>query len=294
MTGAVGVDVGGTYVKAVRREVDGTVEEHARHPTPSSPEALVALAGDMAAALGPGLAVGVALAGLVDTDEGVLVWGPHLPGEHVAVGGPLSRRLGVDVVVDNDANLAALAEHRQGAARGTGTALMLTLGTGIGLGIIAHGRILRGRGHAGEVGHVTVDEGGEDCSCGRRGCWETKVSGRSLETRAEMVLGEGKGAADLMGAARAGDPSAVASLGEAGSWLAVGIEALVLVFDPDIVVVGGAAARGGDLLLEPVRRRVAGTEGAMHRHPTPVVAGILGPDAGAIGAAILAAEETEQ
>lgn len=292
MRGAVGVDVGGTYVKAVRRGEDGHVEERTRRPTPASPDGLIDLVGDLAESVGAGLTVGVGLAGLVDQPRGVLVWGPHLPGEDLEVGDRLSQRLGVPVVVDNDANLAALAEQRQGAARGRKAAVMLTLGTGIGMGLIVDGRIFRGRGHAGEVGHVTVEAGGEECACGRRGCWETKVSGRRLEADAVAVLGPGREAGDLVEAARARNEAAVASLSEAASWLAVGVEALVLALDPDIVVVGGAAAQGGDTLLEPIRRRLAGTEGAKRRHLTPVVAGILGPDAGAIGAAICAAEET--
>lgn len=289
---AVGVDVGGTRIKAVRLEEDH-VAERAEVDTPDRPTDILSTVADLATALGEGLPVGVGLAGLVDFDTGTLVWGPHLPGEDVAVARPLRTRLGVDVAVDNDANLAALAESRLGAAVGADPVVMLTLGTGIGMGIVISGRVFRGRGFAGEVGHVTVEPGGEPCACGRRGCWETRVSGGRLDAEARRLLGPGASAPELVQAAGADDPPAVAALAEAARWLAVGIEALALVLDPAIVVVGGAAARAGDLLLEPARKRLEGTEGGRHRRSLPLVAGILGADAGAIGAAILAGEEQQ-
>jgi glucokinase len=199
----------------------------------------------------------------------------------------------VAVTVDNDANLAALAESRMGVAAGLDPMIMLTLGTGIGMGIIISDRIYRGRGFAGEVGHVTVEPDGQPCACGRRGCWETRVSGRLLDAEARRLLGPGASAADLVETARAGDSPAIEALAEAGRWLAVGVEALALAMDPAMVVVGGAAARAGDLLLGPARTRLEATEGARHRKSLPLVAGILGADAGAIGAAILAGEEQQ-
>lgn len=287
---AVGVDVGGTRIKAVRLVHDRVVDR-AEVDTPATPDGIVAAVARLGAALGAGLPLGVGLAGLVNVREGRLVWGPHLPGEDVAVAEPLRKRLGVNVTVDNDANLAALAESRVGVAVGLDPVIMLTLGTGIGMGIIITGRIYRGRGFAGEVGHVIVDPDGEPCACGRRGCWETRVSGRRLDGEARRLLGAGACAVDVVEAAEAGDPRAIEALADAGRWLAAGVEALALALDPAIVVVGGAAARAGDLLLGPARTRLEGTEGARHRRSLPVEAGILGADAGAIGAAILAGEE---
>lgn len=287
---AVGIDIGGTSMKGVRLE-DGRVVERAARPTPRAAADLVDAVGSLARALGKGMPVGVGAAGLVDHTGGVLVWAPHLPGENLELAGPLVARLAVPVVVDNDANLAALAEHRLGAAAGANPVLMVTLGTGIGLGIVLGGDIFRGRGHAGEAGHVTVDPHGEVCACGRRGCWETLVSGARLDRDARRLLGTGSSASDLVAAARGGDEAALKALAEAGHWLARGIEALVLVFDPATVVVGGAAASAGDFLLDPVRERLARTEGASHRDPVLLTTGILGSDAGAVGAAICAAEE---
>lgn len=287
---AVGIDIGGTSMKGVRLE-DGRVVERAARPTPRAAADLVDAVGSLARALGKGMPVGVGAAGLVDHTGGVLVWAPHLPGENLELAEPLVARLAVPVVVDNDANLAALAEHRLGAAAGANPVLMVTLGTGIGLGIVLGGDIFRGRGHAGEAGHVTVDPHGEVCACGRRGCWETLVSGARLDRDARRLLGTGSSASDLVAAARGGDEAALKALAEAGHWLARGIEALVLVFDPATVVVGGAAASAGDFLLDPVRERLARTEGASHRDPVLLTTGILGSDAGAVGAAICAAEE---
>ncbi len=288
MTMTVGLDVGGTAVKGVLRRPDGTVEKRDRRPTPATVGGIIDVVEEMARSLEPGSPVGVGVAGLVDHRRGVLVWAPHLPGEDVPLAGPLAERLGVPVVVDNDANLAAVAEHRQGAAAGAASVVMITLGTGIGMGIVLDGAIYHGRAHAGEVGHVTVEPGGRPCACGRRGCWETTVSGRRLDADAVSILGEGATAADLVAAARRGHDGAQASLLAAASWLARGVETIVLALDPEVVVVGGAAAEAGDLLLEPIRRQLAGTEGAGHRAPTTVAAGILGSEAGAIGAAIRA------
>lgn len=287
------MDVGGTRIKAVRLVADRVVGRAERN-TPATAEEVVAAIAELAQSLGEGDPLGVGLAGLVDVETGTLVWGPHLPGEGVAVAEPLRRRLDVEVTVDNDANLAALAESRIGAAAGADPVVMLTLGTGIGMGIVICGQIYRGSGFAGEVGHVTVDPGGDRCACGRRGCWETRVSGRRLDAEARRLLGDAASATDLVDAARAGVTGALEVLADAGRWLAVGVEALVLALDPAVVVVGGAAAGAGDLLLGPARARLESTEGAHHRRSLALTAGILGADAGAIGAAIRAGEEQKQ
>lgn len=292
MTLSVGVDVGGSFIKAVAWD-GANVPDRLKLPTPASPTDIVDTVDELVRSLGNRVPVGIGLAGLVDHRRGVLVWAPHLPGEEVEVTKPLAFRLGVPVVADNDANMAALAEHRRGAAVGAESMIMITLGTGIGMGFIVDGRIYRGRAHAGEVGHVTVQRAGRACSCGRRGCWETMVSGRRLDEDARSILGEAAAASDLVEAALAGNSEAKTLLTEAGVWLARGLETIALALDPHVIVVGGAAAQAGDLLLGPVRERLGKTEGAGHRDPPEVIAGILGPDAGAIGAAIMAADEEE-
>lgn len=286
----VGVDVGGSYVKGVLRRPDGSIAARDRLGTPRRPGGLVDAVAGLAESLGSGLPLGVGVAGLVDQGSGRLVWAPHLPDEDLDVAGELVVRLGVPVMVDNDANLAALAEHRQGAGVGTETMVLLTLGTGIGMGLVVDGEVVRGRAHAGEVGHITVDPEGAPCPCGRIGCWETKVSGRRLDADARRLLGEGAVGADLTPAAHAGDAGALGALTEAARWLAGGVETIVLTLDPEMVVVGGAVV-ADDLLLDPVREALAVTEGAGHRQPCLVTPGILGGDAGAVGAAIGIAEE---
>lgn len=288
----VGVDVGGTFVKAVRLDPNRDVVARALEPTPDVPSAILDVVASVATQLGPGLPLGLGLAGLVDHEAGQLVWAPHLPGTAVGFRDPLRARLGVPVTVDNDANMAALAEHRLGAGQGADHMLMITLGTGIGMGAILGGRVYRGRGHAGEVGHITIDTNGDHCACGRKGCWETKVSGSRFGADARELLGADTRAEDLVEAALGGDSKAIERITEAGEWLAVGLETLVLVFDPDVIVIGGAAAGAGDLLLDPVRRRLSVTEGAGHRPLAKIVPSVLGPEAGAIGAAIAAMEET--
>lgn len=291
MTATVGIDVGGGTIKGVRRSATGATEDRHQEPTPATPvEILDAVAG-LARRLGAGLPLGVGLAGLVDHREGSLVWAPHLPGESVAVARLLAERLGARPAVDNDANLAALAEHSALGGKGSGTTALITLGTGIGMGLVVDGKVFHGRRHAGEVGHVTVRSDGRLCACGRHGCWETEVSGRRLDADAVEVLGMGKSAPHLVAAAREGNPDAAARLRDAATWLALGVEAMVLGLDPDVVVIGGAVSQAGEMLLEPIRRRLARTEGAAHRETTDVRAGILGPYAGALGAAMAAGSQ---
>jgi glucokinase len=223
---------------------------------------------------------------------------------------PLADRLreGFDlpVVVDNDGNAAAWGEHRFGAGRGASEMLMVTVGTGIGGGLVTGGRLFRGaHGFAAEIGHIIVEPNGPLCGCGNRGCWEQVASGRAIgrmgraagAEHPESLLVElaGGDPASVHGpvvteAARRGDPMAVEILSEVGRRLGEGIAGLVNVLDPELVVVGGGASQAGDLLLEPARRAFdASVEAVDHRPRVPLVAAALGNDAGAIGAADLAA-----
>lgn len=249
-------------------------------------------------------AIGLGAAGLVRWPEGCLVWGPNVAGREIPFRDLLVSRFGLPTVVDNDANLAALAESRIGAARGHDHVLLVTLGTGIGGGIVIDGKIFRGHSYAGEVGHMTVDVGGPRCTCGQQGCWETFASGRRLDQMARDETATeptgltarlaGQSAATgfhLTEAALRGDIHAGRALQEMGSWLGIGLANLVVILDPEIIVVGGGAARAGDLLLDPARRSLlAALEGAVFRSPTPLVAAELGEDAGMVGAGLAAAE----
>ncbi len=312
---SVGIDLGGTKCLAVA--LDGTtVVDEAQVPTPVGAEAIL----DAMAAVtldvvsdgtggvgGTPIAVGVGAAGLVDR-AGVLRFAPNLRGvDGLAVRAELERRLGLPVVVDNDATCATWAERQMGAAVGMDDVVVVTLGTGIGGGIVAGGRLARGaNGFAGEVGHMVVVKGGPACPCGKRGCWERFASGSGLGRLAREAAEGGRAGAVLAlaggdpeavrgehvsAAARAGDAEACEVLAELGWWVALGLANLANLLDPEAFVVGGGLATLGDLLFDPIRAAFATLlEGAAFRPPIPILPASLGPRAGAIGAACLAAE----
>lgn len=304
---AVGVDIGGTKLLAGLVGPDGDVLARRRLRTPPEGGAAVAAAVvDIVRELwedagsGP-LPVGVGAAGLVDLD-GTVRYSPNIPGwEHTPLRAELAAALGVEVRVDNDANTAAWAEARVGAGKSArDSLLMLTVGTGVGGGLVHAGELVRGRhGLAGEFGHVVVREGGPVCACGNRGCLEAMASGGAIARVAREGLARGErsvleGVADPSGkdvtrAAHDGDDFAVAVLAECGFWLGVGIASLVNALDPEVVVVGGGAMQAGELLLEPARAACsARVLGAGHRKMPLVVPAALGDDAGMVGAALLA------
>lgn len=302
----VGVDLGGTKCLAVGVE-EGRIVEERRVPTPVGGaallDALTLVAADMEGA-GPVVGVGVGAPGLVNR-AGVLRFAPNLPGVvELAIGGELAARLGVPVRVDNDATCAAWGERQAGAARGYDDVVLVTLGTGIGGGIVAGGQLIRGaNGFAGEIGHMVVDPAGPPCPCGRQGCWERFASGAGLGRlggiaaeagRARRVLDlAGGDAAAVRGehvttAAAEGDAEATAILAELGWWVALGLANLANVFDPEVFVLAGGLVKAGDLLLGPVRTAFAeALTGGGHRPDVPVIGAGLGERAGALGAALL-------
>jgi glucokinase len=256
------------------------------------------------AAGSPIAGVGVAAAGFVDASGRRVMFAPHLPWQGEDVRDRLADRWGVPVTLDNDANGAAVAEWTYGAARGARSAVMVTMGTGIGGGIIIDGRLVRGaNGMAGEFGHMQVVPGGEACECGGHGCWEQYSSGNALvrfarERMAEQpsVLEEATGGnPDLVtgpmvtAAAEDGDLVARQAFASVGDWLGVGVANLVAAFDPEVVVIGGGVSAAGDRLLDPARTAlVRSLVGAAHRQIPPLLAAQLGPEAGLVGAAELA------
>jgi glucokinase len=249
-------------------------------------------------------AVGAGIAGLVRFSDGVFVWGPHLPGANIPIRQILEDEFRVPAVVDNDANAAALAELHYGAARGRKDVLLVTLGTGIGGAIIADGQVYRGSSFAGEWGHMLYQENGLQCDCGKRGCWETVASGPALarlgkefislnpEGQLARVLGQGDFTAKTITAsADAGDETARGLVSQVGAALGRGLCSLIAVFDPELVVVGGGLGSVGESLLGPARRVAADAiHGGSYRPLPPIVVAELGPESGAIGAALLAAE----
>lgn len=292
----IGVDIGGTKVLATAVSSAGIVRGTAVRTTPGRnvaaslvEDALTEAVQELAGARRVG-AIGIAAAGFVDAQGERVRFAPHLPWRDEGVRARLAERWSAPVVLDNDANCAARAELSHGAVGAAESAVVITLGTGIGGALILDGAVMRGyNGMAGEYGHMQVVPDGRPCECGGTGCWEQYCSGKALTRFVREQGVEDLAGPEITDAARAGDPVALAAFAAVGEWLGVGIANTVAAFDPEIVVVGGGLSSAGDLLLEPTR--VALREslvGAAHRTVPPVVRAALGPEAGAIGAADLA------
>ncbi len=318
---AFGVDIGGTKVLGIALDASSTVVAEARVATPRGrgrddgadvANAVVEVVAQLDAAMGTGSGgsaggappVGVGAPGMVDR-KGRLRFAPNLPqGQgvdwRVLIGERLTDRR---VVIENDANFAMLAELRLGAANGFRHVVMVTLGTGIGGGIVVDGQVQVGaHGFAGEIGHMVVDPAGPPCPCGRRGCWERYASGGGLGLLAreaalagklpgvvalsggdpESVRGE-----DVTAAALSGDVDARRVVEEVGWWVGFGLANLACVLDPECFVLGGGLVGVGDLLLNAARRAYADlVEGGSSRPETVIVPAVLGERAGAVGAAL--------
>ena len=305
----VGVDIGGTKVLAGVVDREGRVSATALRTTPGrrgvtrqAEDAMVAAIQESAAGR-PVAGVGIAVAGFVDPAGERVMFAPHLPWQGEPLRDLLEHRLGCPVLLDNDANCAARAEVHHGAVRGAGSALMITMGTGIGGALLLDGRVLRGaNGMAGEFGHMQVVPGGQACECGRTGCWEQYSSGNALVRNARTLMAEQPSVlAETSGgrpervtgpmvtaAAEEGDLVARQAFASVGDWLGVGTANLVAALDPEVVVVGGGVSAAGDRLLDPARAALRRTlVGAAHRRIPELVAATLGPRAGMIGAALL-------
>lgn len=255
-------------------------------------------------------AVGLGIPATIDHEKGVAISAVNLPLDNLPIRQLAGERTGLPVFVDNDANVAALAEHLYGAARGAENAVMLTIGTGIGGGLILGGEVYRGASGAGaELGHTVIEADGPECqgNCPGRGCVETLASGTALgregraaaEREPDSVLGrmladgheiDGKAVTE---AALNGDPPARAVFGLIGHRLGVALTSFANIFEPEVIVIGGGVIAAGDLLLDPARRELeARALPPMNR--TPVVPAELGSDAGMIGAAAMARIELER
>ena len=248
-------------------------------------------------------AVGFGIPSLMDRDRAVSLACVHLPLDGVPFRDLMSERLDLPVVVDNDANCALLAEARAGAAQGTRDALMLTLGTGIGGGILADGQVYRGAGGAGELGHTVVELDGDPCTCGSRGCLETVASGSAIAqagadaatAEPQSALGRAKAAGkEITGPlvtelAGEGDAAAIEVLARAGRKLGAGLASLANAFGPEVIVIGGGASAAGELLLAPAREELKRRALGPNRE-VRVVAAHFGDEAGMLGAALIALE----
>lgn len=306
----VGLDIGGTKMLGVAVDGAGSVVAEQRRESTAGFARVLAVAAEMIAAIGndagsPPAAVGVGIAGLVDND-GALRYGPNIPDVVLApVRAELSKQTKLPVVVDNDANAAAWGEVAVGAAAGARHVLMVTLGTGIGGGMVLDGDVYRGaNGFAGEIGHFTVERDGPMCACGERGHWEAIASGNALGrmARAEVVAGRGAAVLAAAGgdvsmvegrsvgtAAGGGDSEALALIGRYADNVALGLAGLANILDPERIVIAGGLVAMGDLLFAPLREAFARqVEGVDYRPVIPILPAALGERAGAIGAALMA------
>jgi glucokinase len=308
---AIGIDIGGTKIAAGVVDGAGNVLARSRAQTPSHspPEVEDAIAAVVAelSHRHPVRAVGIGAAGFVDITGSDVLFAPHLAWRNEPLREAVSRRVGLAVRVDNDANAAAWAEFRFGAGRGEEHLLCITLGTGIGGGLILGGQIYRGRyGLAGEFGHQQVVPGGHVCKCGNRGCWEEYASGNALAREARALAVDDADAAREMlsraqgdiakitgqviaDAAAAGDEAAIGLLADIGHWLGIGMANLAAALDPGMFVVGGGVSDAGDLLLDPAREAFRQTlTGRGFRTEARIQRARLGAEAGMVGSADLA------
>ncbi|WP_151524102.1 ROK family glucokinase [Serinicoccus kebangsaanensis] len=314
MSICVGVDIGGTKI-AASAVTGGVIVEQALRETPAqAPDDIVQAVGDVVRELQDRLgperpveAVGVACAGFIDRAGDVVVFAPNLAWRDEPLRARLEEVTGLPVVLENDANAAAWGEFRFGAARDVEEMVLITLGTGVGGGIVVDGELVRGsHGMGAEVGHMRVVPDGHRCGCGNKGCWEVYASGSALVREAQDLVAGGSphaGAlADASGGdpravtgvmvtevAQAGDPAARELLEDIGRWAGEGLASLAAILDPGLMVIGGGVSAAGDLVLVPARAAFArNLTGRGHREVTPVVLAQLGNDAGMIGAADLA------
>lgn len=311
----IGVDIGGTKIAAGVVSEDGSLVATTRRQTAASdPGAIETEVTDAVRELRERhdvTAVGVAAAGFVDTVAGVVLFAPNLAWRDEPLQADLAERIGLPVVIENDANAAAWGEFTFGTARDVDDAVLVTVGTGLGGGIVVDGRLLRGHvGIGGELGHVRVVPDGIRCGCGNRGCWEQYASGSALERQArELVESRSIYAGRLVElcggdpdalrgrmvtqAAAEGDPAAVELLADLGTWLGEGMASIAAVLDPALFVVGGGVVDAGDLLIGPARTALGRQlTGRSHRPGIGVEPATLGNRAGMIGAADLARSRT--
>lgn len=294
MSITIGVDVGGTKILAGAVDESGAIMETVRKdsPTKDYPDLIATMieAVKEVAAHWPDReisAVGVGIAGQV-TYDGQVLSSPNLGIECAPVRADMEAGLGMPVRVENDATVALYGEFRGGAGRGEDYLLLITVGTGIGMGLIADGKVYRGKNSlSGEAGHQILIPDGRECPCGRKGCWERYGSGTALASYVEHF-----GSPDAMlAAAQAGDAHAVEGYATIGKWLGLGIANLCAVLDPGKVVIGGGVCEAGELLLGPLREEFnACLTGQEQRPEIPIVVAELGEQAAVLGAALFAAE----
>ncbi|GAA4173441.1 ROK family glucokinase [Gryllotalpicola koreensis] len=307
---AIGIDIGGTKVAGALVDEDGTIVRQDRKPTPAGDsEALKQVVVDMINELADGtdaVAAGVAAPGFIDATGSIVYYTPNVPWRHEQLRHAIEPKVGVPVIIENDANAAGWAEFRFGAGRLSTDMVMLTIGTGVGGAIVANDHLFRGGfGAAGELGHMRIVPNGLPCGCGANGCIEQYGSGRALQRYANTLadaggIGQklaevrskngdylhGKDIGDLIDE---DDPGALQALRQLGDWLGQACASFAAILDPQVFVFGGGVASAGEKLLAPVRQAFLQTLPARGYHPEPEfkIAELVN-DAGVVGAADVA------
>lgn len=316
----LGIDLGGTFVKAALVDRDRRLLAKTTVPTQveSGPDGVMAVmvnaADELLARAGLDrrdvLAAGIGAPGPMNWKTGVVFLPPNLPGwRNVPLAEEMERRLGVPCYVENDANAACYGEHWSGAGRGVGNMCLLTLGTGIGGGIVVFGRLLRGiDGTAGEIGHMTLVRDGRPCGCGARGCLEAYASVPAMVKSAVEGLESGREsrlrdacAGDFHGVtgkliselAEQGDAFAREIIRETGIWLGLGIANLINLLNPEKIVLAGGMIAAGETLLAPIRETARANAFEVPARRAEIVTAGLGADSGVIGAAACALARLE-
>jgi len=292
----IGVDVGGTKILAAVVSRDGSVGARVERPSEhSSQDALLGELDSMVEELQRGdagvRALGFGVPSRIDQRAGRAIKSVNIPLEGVDLRDRMRERHGLPVAIDNDANAAAIGEWQAGAARGARYVVMLTLGTGVGGGLILDGKPYRGAtGSGAELGHIVIDPDGPPCGCGGHGHLESLAAGPAADRVARSLYGAESNAHELVRRGQAGDGEAVEALAGIGRYLGAGIASLVNIFEPELVVVGGGFGAAGELLLGPAREVLAveGLEPA--RDTVRIVQAELGAEAGVIGAGMVGFE----
>jgi len=313
----VAIDLGGTKISAVLADASANVKarDHRGTHAGQGPEEVIGRIIDsikclMESAASPGqiTGVGIAAAGACEVSSGVISSSPNLPGWHdIPLRDIIQRQFGIATYLDNDATLAAFGEHCFGAGVGVDNLLYVTVGTGIGGGIIIDGKPYRGvSGTAGEMGHMTIDDNGPRCSCGNIGCWETFASGTALAREAvkrieagaqTAILGLCQGdlskvsAQAVSLAAEGGDALAAELISQTGYYLGVGLANLVNIFNPELISIGGGLSNIGERLLAPALKVVKERAFAVPAKAVRIAISRLGADAGVMGAVAMVVQE---
>jgi glucokinase len=306
----IGVDIGGTKIAAGVVDEQGVILERVKLATPKDSAQVAATIAEAVTSLRGNHdveAVGLGAAGFVSADRATVLFAANMSWRNEPLRERIEGLVDLPVVVENDANVAAWGEARFGAGGSQDNVVMLTIGTGVGGGVIIDGRLLRGHfGIGAELGHYRVQPGGLLCGCGQHGCLEQYASGNALTRivkqaaasnpeRAKVLLGLGDGTAEgilgshITAAAREGDPVALEGFAEVAGWIGQAMADMTAILDPGVIVLGGGVSEAGELLAAPARARYQEAAPATGQRPlADVVIATLGPEAGIIGAADLA------